>query len=191
MNALLTSESDSSPINISSDIPKRSGVQHHHQQSKWHWLSVNYRLKPSHTHLRRYEKLVNGRKTFSYVMVSVLSPNKLTLPSGRRINSATSSSLFIFPLLEFSACLLGTTLRLQSEEPALLYSSPKHVRLINQRRMRRDGHLALVGEKLNTHTAFVQHSKRKMPLGRPRTRWKYYIKNNLEEIRWKMGTDFV
>jgi hypothetical protein len=35
-----------------------------------------------------------------------------------------------------------------------------------------------------------QKSERKMPLGRLRTRWKYYIKNNLEEICWKIGTDF-
>jgi hypothetical protein len=48
--------------------------------------------------------------------------------------------------------------------------------------MRRNGHLAIEGENLNAHTAFVQKSERKMPLGRPRTRWKYYIKNNLEEI---------
>lgn len=42
--------------------------------------------------------------------------------------------------------------------------------------------MAIEGENLNAHTAFVQKSERKMPLGRPRTRWKYYIKNNLEEI---------
>jgi hypothetical protein len=102
MNALFTSESDSSHINTRSEIPKRRGVQHHHQQSKWHWLSVNYRLKPSHTYLRHYEKLVNGRKTFSYVMVSVLCPNKLMLHSGRIINSVTSRYLFLLPLLEFS-----------------------------------------------------------------------------------------
>jgi len=34
-------------------------------------------------------------------------------------------------------------------------------------------------------------SERKMSLGRPRTRWKYYIKNNLEEIYWKIGIDFI
>jgi hypothetical protein len=62
---------------------------------------------------------------------------------------------------------------LQNKEPDVLYSSSKHVRLINQRRIRRDGHLALEGEKLHAHMALGQKSERKMPLGRPRTRWKY------------------
>lgn len=71
-----------------------------------------------------------------------------------------------------------------------MYSSQKRVPLINQSRIKRDGHLALEGGKLNAHTAMGQKSERKTPLGRPRTRWKYYVKNNLEEICWKTGTDF-
>ena len=119
LNALRSSERDCSPVNTGSVILKRIGVQHHHQQSKCHWLSVNYRLKPSHAYLRRYEKLVNGRKASGYVMVSVLSPNKLASPWGRRINSEPSSSLFLFPLLEFSGCCLGAPYILHSEEPAV------------------------------------------------------------------------
>jgi len=54
--------------------------------------------------------------------------------------------------LEFSACRLGAPYILHNEEPDALYSSPKYVQFINQRRIRRDGHFALEGGKVKcTH----------------------------------------
>jgi hypothetical protein len=58
-----------------------------------------------------------------------------------------------------------------------MYSSPSTIRMIKSRRMKGAEHVARMGEeKKNAYRIFVRKSERKIPLGRPRHRWKNNIK---------------
>jgi hypothetical protein len=62
-----------------------------------------------------------------------------------------------------------------------LYSSLNIIRMINSRRMRWAGHVALMGEKRNAHGILVGKAEGKRPLGRPRYRWVDNIKMDLRD----------
>jgi hypothetical protein len=49
-----------------------------------------------------------------------------------------------------------------------LYSSPSIIRMINSRRMRLAGHVALMGEKRKAYRMLVGNLEGKRPLGRPK-----------------------
>jgi hypothetical protein len=63
-----------------------------------------------------------------------------------------------------------------------LYSSPRLIRIIKSRRMRRAGHVERIGEKRNMHRLLIRKPEGKRPLGRPRCRWIDNIKMDLLEI---------
>jgi hypothetical protein len=54
--------------------------------------------------------------------------------------------------------------------------------MIKSKRMSWAGHMARMGEKMNTYKIFVGKPEGKRPLGRPRRRWVNNIKMNLREI---------
>ena len=76
----------------------------------------------------------------------------------------------------------GKWRRLHNEELNDLYSSPNNVRVIQSRRMRWAGHVARMGEERGAYRLFVGKPEGKRPLGRPRRRWLYNIRMDLQEV---------
>jgi len=70
---------------------------------------------------------------------------------------------------------------LHNEELSDLYSSPNTVRVIKSRRMRWAGHVARMGEERGAYSVLVGKPEGKKPLGRPRRRWVYNIRMDLQE----------
>jgi len=54
--------------------------------------------------------------------------------------------------------------------------------VINSRRLRWAGHVALMEEGRGVHSVLVGKPERKRPLGRPRPRWENNIKMDLQEV---------
>jgi len=71
-----------------------------------------------------------------------------------------------------------------------LYSSPYIVRVIKSRRMRWAGHVARIGERRDLYRVLLGKSKGRRPLGRPRHRWEYNIKVDLQEVG-RGGMDWI
>jgi len=78
--------------------------------------------------------------------------------------------------------VMGEWRRLRNEELNDLYSSPNIVRVIKSRRMRWAGHVARVGEERGVYRVLVGKPDGKRPLGRPRLRWVYNIRTDLQEV---------
>jgi len=57
-----------------------------------------------------------------------------------------------------------------------VYSSPKIVRVIKSRRMRRAGHVARVGEKRGVYRVLVGKPEGKRPLRGHRCRWRIILR---------------
>jgi len=76
----------------------------------------------------------------------------------------------------------GEWRRLHNEELHDLYCSPNIVRLIKWRRMRWAGHVAQMGEERGVYRVLVAKPEGKRPLGRPRRRWVYNIRMDLQEV---------
>ena len=76
----------------------------------------------------------------------------------------------------------GEWRRLHNEELNDLYSSPNIVRVINSRRMKWAGHVARMGEERRVYRVLVGKPERKGPLGRPRRKWVYNIRMDLQEV---------
>jgi hypothetical protein len=74
--------------------------------------------------------------------------------------------------------------KLHNEELKDLYSLPNIVRVVKSRRMRCAGHVARMGEDRDVHRVLVGKPEGKMPLGRPRRRWEYNIKMDLQDVGW-------
>ena len=71
---------------------------------------------------------------------------------------------------------------MHNEELNDLYSSPNIVRVIKSRRMRWAGHVALMGEERAVYRVLLGKPEGRRPLGRPRRRWAYNIRMNLQEV---------
>jgi hypothetical protein len=80
--------------------------------------------------------------------------------------------------------------KLHNEELPDLYSSPNILRIIKSRRVRWEGHVARMGEKINAYRLLVGKPEGKRTLGRPRLRWVDSIKMDLLEIGWG-GVDWI
>ena len=78
--------------------------------------------------------------------------------------------------------VIGEWRKLHNEELRDLYSLPNIVRVVNSRRMRWAGHVALMGEGRGVHRVLVGKLERQRPLGRPCHRWKDNIKMYLQEM---------
>jgi len=76
----------------------------------------------------------------------------------------------------------GEWRRLYNEELNDLYSSPNIVRVIKSRRMRWAGHVARMGEERGVYKVLVWRLEGKRPLGRPRHRWVFNIRMDLQEV---------
>jgi len=76
----------------------------------------------------------------------------------------------------------GEWRRLHNEELNDLYSSPNIVRVIKLRSMRWAGHVAHTGEERGVYRVFVGKLEGRRPLGRPRHRWVYNIRMDLQEV---------
>jgi hypothetical protein len=74
----------------------------------------------------------------------------------------------------------GEWRKLHNEELNYLYSSPNIVRVTKQRRMRRVGRVARMGERRGVYGVFVGKPEGKILLGRPRRRWENNIKMDLQ-----------
>jgi hypothetical protein len=73
----------------------------------------------------------------------------------------------------------GGLRKLHNEKLHNLYSSPNIIRMIKTRRMRREGHVARMGEKRNAYRILVGKPEGKRPLGRARRMWVDNIKMEL------------
>jgi hypothetical protein len=71
--------------------------------------------------------------------------------------------------------------RLHNDELHNLYTSPNVFRLTKSRRLRREGHVARMGEVRNGYRFLVGKPEGKRPLGRSGRRWEY-IRMDLREI---------
>jgi hypothetical protein len=76
----------------------------------------------------------------------------------------------------------GEWRKLHKEELNDLYSSPNIVRVIKSRRMIWAGHVARMGRGKSYTWFFVGKPGGKGPLGRPKRRWEYNIKMDLEQV---------
>ena len=72
--------------------------------------------------------------------------------------------------------------KLHNEELNNLYRSPDIVRMIKSRRMRLAGLVARMGERSGVYRGLVVKPEGKRPLGRPRRRWEYNIKMELQVV---------
>jgi hypothetical protein len=76
----------------------------------------------------------------------------------------------------------GEWRRLHNEELNDLYLSPNIIRMIKSRRMRWAGHVVRMGEGRGAYRIWVGRPEGRRPLGRPRRRWDYNIKMDLQEL---------
>jgi len=74
----------------------------------------------------------------------------------------------------------GEWRKLHNEELNYLYCSPNIVRVIKSRIMRWARHVARIGESKGVYMALVGNPEGKSQLGRPRLRWEYNIKMDLQ-----------
>jgi hypothetical protein len=82
----------------------------------------------------------------------------------------------------------GEWRRLHNEELTDLYASPNIIRVIKSIRMRCTGHVARMGEKRGAYRFSVGKPEGRRPLGRPRRRWEYNIRMDLQEVEWEAWT---
>ena len=76
----------------------------------------------------------------------------------------------------------GEWRRLHNEELHSLYRSPNIVRVIKSRRLRWAGHVTIMEEGRSVFKILTGKPTGKRPLGRPRRRWEYNIRMDLEAI---------
>ena len=76
---------------------------------------------------------------------------------------------------------MGLRKRLHNEELYDLYSSPNIIRVIKWRRIW-TGHVACMGDRRGKYRVLVGRPAGKRPLGRPKRRWEYNVKIDLQNV---------
>ena len=71
---------------------------------------------------------------------------------------------------------------MHNEELNDLYSSPNIVRVIKSRRMIWAVHVMRMGEESGVYRVLVGKPEGRRPVGRPRRRWVYNIRMDLQEV---------
>ena len=71
---------------------------------------------------------------------------------------------------------------MHNEELNDLYSTPNIAWVIKSRRMSWAGHVARMEESRDVYRVLVGKPEGKISLGRPRLRWEYNIKRNIQEV---------
>jgi len=74
----------------------------------------------------------------------------------------------------------GEWRRLHNEELNDLYPSPNILRVIKSRRIRWAGHVARMGEESGVYRVLVGKPEGNKSMGRPRRRWVYNIRTDLQ-----------
>ena len=69
-----------------------------------------------------------------------------------------------------------------------MYSSPSIVRVIKSRTVRQAEHVARMGERRGVYRVLVGKPEGKVQLGRPRRKWEYNIKMDLQEVGYRVWT---
>ena len=85
---------------------------------------------------------------------------------------------------------MGEWRKLHGEELNDVYFSPNIVWVIKSRRMRWVGHVAHMGERRGIYRDLVGKAEGKRPLGKPKCRWEYNIKMDLQEVGHE-GMDWI
>jgi len=76
----------------------------------------------------------------------------------------------------------GEWRKLHIEELSNMYSSSNIVRLFKSRRMGWTGHVASMVERRGAYKILVGKPEERRPLGRPKQRWEYNIKMDLQKV---------
>jgi 7-keto-8-aminopelargonate synthetase-like enzyme len=79
--------------------------------------------------------------------------------------------------------------KLHNEELSALYSSPNIIQVIKSRRIRWAEQAAHMWERRGVYMALVRKPEKKRPTGRPRRRWEYNIKMELQDVVRGYGLD--
>jgi hypothetical protein len=80
---------------------------------------------------------------------------------------------------------------LHNEELNDLYSKSNIIRVIKSRRMRWAGHVARMDDGRGAYRVLVGRPEERRPLGRPRRRWEYNSKMDLQEVGWGAWTGLI
>ena len=78
--------------------------------------------------------------------------------------------------------LTGEWRKLRNEELNNLFSSPSIIRVIKSRRLKWVRHVARMEERRSAYRVLVEKHVGKKPLERPRFRWIYNVKMDLQEV---------
>jgi hypothetical protein len=108
-------------------------------------------------------------------------PNQISSASSYLTHYAHKYSDVYFAFSPESDDVTAYWRKLHSEELHDLHCSPNIVRVIRSR-MRWAGYVTRMGDRRDACRVLVMKPERKIPLGRPRRKWKDNIKIGLEEI---------
>jgi hypothetical protein len=63
--------------------------------------------------------------------------------------------------------------------------------MIKSRRMSWEGHVTRMGERRTAYRILVGRPDGRSPIGKPRSRWDYNIKTDLQKLGWRAWTGLI
>jgi hypothetical protein len=140
--------------------------------------------------LRTRRVVVTGTQNYNFACCLIWVRNLVTNIEGERRLRVFENRVLRSTFGPKKGELTREWRKLHNEELNDLYCSPNIVRVIKSRRMRRAGHLARMGERRGVYRVLVGKPEGKRQLGRPRRRWEFNIKMDLQEAGcWAYGLD--